>query len=404
MLTSAPRLATLCRDLVERTGLTPVGERFHAFEGAGVTGMVLLAESHLAIHTWPELDATTLDVYVCNVSRDNSAQARSLLEGLVSAFAPRGRILTEIDRGAIASGQDTAPVAAGDDGPVLEWLDDDSAFGFRVQRRLAQRDSAHQRIEMVETKPFGTVMRIDGRYMTSERDEFHYHEAMVHPAALSHPSPRRALVIGGGDGGSAEELLKHPSIERIDLVELDADVIELSRRHLPAVHRGALDDPRLRIHIEDGARFVARSRDRYDLAVLDLTDPDTAAARLYDEPFFRRLAAVLAPEGTVSLHVGSPVHAMEQVVDILRRLHAVFPVVCPLATHVPLYGTYWAFAIAGLTRDPRAIDPGELRKRLAARGVHDLRLYHPDLHAALFTLPAYFAERVDFLESSTRRT
>ena len=119
-----------------------------------------------------------------------------------------------------------------------------------------------------------------------------------------------------------------------------------------------------------------------------------------DEPFFRQLAARLTEGGTVSLHVGSPVHAMDQVVDILRRLRAVFPIVRPLATHVPLYGTYWAFAIASLSRDPRDIDAGRLRDRLDARRIRGLQLYHADLHAALFTLPAYFAERVRFLDTA----
>ena len=404
-MTSAPRLAALCRALVERAGLTPVGECFHAFESAGVTGMVLLAESHLAVHTWPELGAVTLDVYVCNVSRDNSAQAEALLDGLAAAFAPKERKLKRLERGSVSDRSDDRDGAAGTAGidtrggeaepaPLLEWLSDDAAFGLRPRRLIETRRSAHQRIEVIETRPFGRVMRIDDRYMTSEGDEFHYHETMVHPAALCHPAPRRALIIGGGDGGSAEELFKHPSIERIDLVELDEAVIATARRHLQSVHRGALDDPRLQIRIEDGAQFVARPGDRYDLVVLDLTDPDTVAEKLYAEAFFARLAERLAPGGTISLHLGSPVHAMEQVVTIARRLQAVFPIVRPLGTYVPLYGSYWAFAIASRDRDPCAIDVALLRERMAARAIGGLRLYHAELHAALFTLPAYFAERI----------
>lgn len=421
LLTSATRLAAHCRALAEGVGLAPVGECFHASGPAGVTGVLLLAQSHVAVRTWPERNAATVDVHVRDVGRDDAGRARALLDVLVASFAPRVHTSGHGDRSAVAvadaadpavvAGRADAAAVADDavadgagDGvddakPLLEWLDEDVAFGFRVRRRIANRTSPCQRIEMLETRPYGTVMRLDGRNMTSERDEFHYHEAMVHPAALSHPAPRRALVIGGGDGGSAEELLKHPSIERVDLVEIDADVVELSRRHLPRVHRGAFDDPRLRIRIEDGARFVDADGDGYDLVVLDLTDPDTAAAGLYDVPFFRRLAARLAPGGTVSLHVGSPFHAMDQVLDVLRRLHAVFPIVRPLATHVPLYGTYWAFAIASLDRDPRAVDTAVLRERLATRSIEDLRLYHAGLHAALFALPAYFAERLAFLDA-----
>src|SRR5690606_22814867 len=125
---------------------------------------------------------------------------------------------------------------------------------------------------------------------------------IVHTAAVAHPAPRSALVIGGGDGGSSEELLKHPSIERVVLAELDAEVVRVSREHLAAVHRGAFDDPRLEMRIGDGKRFVEEQVDRadgerFDLVVLDLTDPDTPAHQLYTREFFELVKRVLAPGG-----------------------------------------------------------------------------------------------------------
>src|SRR5690606_6591919 len=128
----------------------------------------------------------------------------------------------------------------------------------------------------------------------SERDEFIYHECMVHPAALAHPAPRRALVLGGGDGGSSEELLKHPSIERVVMAELDGAVIDIARRHLEQVHRGAFDDPRLDVRMGDGFAFVRDTDETFDLIVLDLTDPDTPAEQLYSAEFFRMCQRILA--------------------------------------------------------------------------------------------------------------
>lgn len=407
LLERAPRLALACRQRVCEAGLTPVAERFHRFAGAGVTGMVLLAESHLAVHTWPELDAATLDVYVCNVSRDNSSRAQCLLDGLISAFAPRHQSLKRIERGAIAGAatppRDQGPIdarparqaAAGRPAPILEALGEDGVYGFRPRHLIESRQSAHQRIDVFDTGTLGRVLRIDDRYMTSTGDEFFYHEAMIHPAAIAHPAPRRALIIGGGDGGAAEELLKHPSIERIDLVELDAEVIATARRHLQAIHRGAFDDARVQIHIDDGAAFVARDTGRYDLVILDLTDPDTVASHLYDEAFFERLASRLDAGGLVSLHLGAPVHGLDQVVELTRRLRSRFAIVRPMGTHVPLYGSYWAFAVASQDRDPLAITRATVAERLQARGIRGLRLYHSAFHASLFTLPAYLHDRLD---------
>ena len=143
---------------------------------------------------------------------------------------------------------------------------------------------------MHDTVPFGRLFRLDGHFMTSEKDEFFYHENLVHPAALTHPKPVRALIVGGGDGGSAEELLKHPSIESVTLAEIDASVVAISRTHLRSVHGGAFDDPRLTLRIGDGFAYVRSAADRYDLIVLDLTDPGGPSEALYTTDFYRACA------------------------------------------------------------------------------------------------------------------
>ncbi len=389
LLTDAEPLTALCRRAIGGSGLTVVGEQFHSFDPGGVTGVVLLAESHLALHTWPELGGVTLDVYVCNFSTDNSGKAEALLERLITAFAPRDRLINRIDRGALDAS--SAPGQL-----VLEWLNAESAFGFRTTRELEHLRSKHQRIEVLETRQFGKLFRLDGRYMTSEHDEFFYHEAMVHPAALSHPAPRRVLILGGGDGGSLEEVLKHPSIEHVDLVELDAEVIAVARRHFSSIHRGAFDDPRVKIHIGDGARFVAAASTAkhatYDLVLLDLTDPDTVAANLYTDRFFRAAADRLAPQGVLALHTGSPVYAPTQVRRLLSTLQGAFPIVRPIGLFVPLYGSYWSIALCTRDRDPAIVERSVLERALASRGIEDLRYYNPGIHAALFALPTFFAE------------
>ena len=139
---------------------------------------------------------------------------------------------------------------------IFDWLNANSGYGTTTLRTLAEIQSPYQRVEVYDTQQFGKLFRLDGRLMTSEGDEFFYHECMTHPAALAHPNPESILVIGGGDGGSSEELLKHPSVQRIVVAELDPVVIDISKKWLGAIHKDAFEDPRLEVKIGDGFEFV----------------------------------------------------------------------------------------------------------------------------------------------------
>ncbi len=393
LLVDALALAQLCRTSVENARLTVVDEKFFSFPDyqglkSGVTGAVLLAESHLAIHTWPERRSVTLDVYVCNFSTDNSAKAERLMESLLIAFDSTHQSTNRILRGS------ADPINQSDE-LLLEWLNPNSAYGYRASRRLETLRSAHQTIEVFDTPQFGKLFRLDGSYMTSERDEFFYHEPLVHPAAVSHPAPRSALVLGGGDGGSSEELLKHPSIEQVTIAELDAEVINIARRHLQNVHHNAFDDPRVKLHIGDGFEFMNESRSAYDLITLDLTDPDTPAHRLYSRDFFELAAARLAPGGAMTLHIGSPIFSASRVQAIVRDLRAVFTEVHIMGLYVPLYGSYWGMAVVSQTLNPRKTSAGQVARTLEARQLKNLNYYNPDIHSALFALPNFYQTLVN---------
>lgn len=388
LLVDSAALEALCRQGVAASGLTIVDHRFFTFPShdghpGGVTGAVLLAESHLAVHTWPERAGVTLDVYVCNFSTDNSARAQQLLDDLVAAFAPQRHERQRILRGG------ELPAGASRAELLLESLDANAVYGLRSHALLESVRSPYQQIEVYDTPGFGRLFRLDGDFMTSEKDEFFYHENLIHPAALTHAGPRRALVLGGGDGGSAEELLKHPTMERVVIAELDPLVIEIARRHLGAVHRGALDDPRVDVRITDGRAFVEGTDERFDLVVLDLTDPDTPASALYSPAFFASLKAVLAPGGAVTLHIGSPVFQPDLFARLLRDLRSVFAVVRPFCLYIPLYGSLWGMASASDTLDPLTLETAEAGRRLEVRRIGDLRYYNAEVHGALFALPGF---------------
>jgi spermidine synthase len=263
----------------------------------------------------------------------------------------------------------------------------DSVYGFPHARRLACIDSPHQRIEVWDTPQLGRLFTLDGRPMSSVGDEFVYHECMVHPAALAHPAPKKALVLGGGDGGAARQLLKHACIERVVVAELDEHVVRMARTHLPDVHGGALDDARVEVVIGDAARFVDATNERFDLVVFDLTPPDSPAAELYKQAFYARLKRAMMPRAALSMHLGSPHFHAARIADLLRELRESFAVVDMMSAFVPLYGSQWLMAIASDTLDAAALFAHDIDERLSMRNIAGLRYYDATLHAALFTVP-----------------
>ncbi|NLF53724.1 MAG: polyamine aminopropyltransferase [Thauera phenolivorans] len=277
------------------------------------------------------------------------------------------------------------------EGLILEPLNDDAGLFYRAGRLLERGRSAHQAYEVWDSPQFGRLFRLDGSSMSSERDEFHYHENLVHVPCIAHAGVRRALIVGGGDGGSAEELLKQPAIEHVLIVELDAKVVEIARKYLHAVHHGALDDPRVELRIGDGLRHVMEllptAGQRFDLIVLDLTEPTGPAEALYAEDFFAGCRALLNPGGALSLHLGAPFFQPERVRTLVHRLRAVFSQVRPYFLYVPLYGTLWGFATAADALDPASLTADEVDLRLLRRGIGALQHYNGSVHCAQFALP-----------------
>ncbi len=276
---------------------------------------------------------------------------------------------------------------------IFERLTESSGVWFDGTL-VERRQTPFQLLEVYDTPDLGRIFRLDGYNMTSEKDEFLYHENLVHPAAIAHPAPRRALVIGGGDGGSAEELLKHGTMELVHMAELDPEVIEVSRARFGAVHRGAFDDPRLKVTVGDGLAYLRATSVRYDLVAMDLTDPVGPAVELYSPATFGLARGALAEGGALVLHVGSPFSHPARVRETLASLRQVFRVVAPYFVHIPLYGALWGFACASDSLDPRALAPEEAERRLAGRGVSALRCYNGEVHRALFALPNYVRELV----------
>ena len=274
-------------------------------------------------------------------------------------------------------------------GLLTEHLADGWGLFVRSGARLEAFRSRYQDVEVHDSAPFGKLFRLDGHFMTSERDEFFYHENLVHIAALAHAGPERALVVGGGDGGSAEELLKHPSIREVTIAEIDGAVVDISRRYFEAVHHGALDDPRVSVRIEDGFRFVEHSREQYDLIVLDLTDPGGPSTALYTPKFYDACAERLTPSGAMTMHVASPIAHGARIRETLADLRHAFPLVTPYLTSVPLYGGLWMMACASSGLDPHAHSAMTIDMRIAERRLAHLQYVNGDTYRAALALPNF---------------
>jgi spermidine synthase len=265
---------------------------------------------------------------------------------------------------------------------------------FRVKRTLMSERSDFQKIDIVDTVGFGKMLFNDRVAMISERDEFVYHEMISHVPLFVKPDVERVLVIGGGDGGTAREVIRHGSVAHCRLVEIDALVVEGCKEHIPQTS-AALDDPRVQVTIADGVDFVARTKERYDLVIVDSTDPIGPATPLFGEAFYAGVHRVLNDAGIVISQAESPFYYPEQQSSLLRILGRLF-------TRVHLYnyvnltypGGLWSFSYA--TKNGLCPLGGFADRRVAESGL-DFRYYNAATHRAAFVLPEFQTRQLEGL-------
>lgn len=346
---------------------------------AGVTVAVLLLESHLVIHSWPERKNTVIcDISVCNYFQDNALKAKRLQELVVDIFSPKKKLVHASFNPLLT--ENMVPNEEKLDGTVI--LD--------IKNVLIQKRSSYQDIAVVESRNFGNVLVLDSFFQTSEKDEFFYHEALVHVPMITHEIPKEVLIVGGGDGGSAKEVLKHPSVQNCFMAEIDKDVIEVSRQYLPTINRKCFDDKRLKVHVGNGADFIKKTDGLFDVIILDLTDPFGANTSLYSDDFYRSIKERLNPGGLISLHLGTITYDPLQAGRIYNSLKCVFGKVKPYLNYVPLYGGIMGFVLCGEAFE--TIPVKEVSKRLYDRAIANLKLFNPEIYQGLFAIPNFAKE------------
>lgn len=273
-------------------------------------------------------------------------------------------------------------------GWTVETLYDSQAQALREDRVLYDSETALQRIRVFENPRFGRVLTLDDVVQTTEGDEFIYHEMLSHVPILAHGAARRVLIIGGGDGGMAREVLRHPSVEQVVMVEIDAGVVAFSKAYLPSLSDGAFDDSRLELVIADGARFVQESAERFDVIVCDSTDPIGPGEVLFTDTFYGHAKQRLAEGGILVTQNGVPFLQPDELANTMRAFDALFrDGTCYMAS-VPTY-SFGPMAFGwGTDGAARAVSEETLTERLAAAGFAP-RYYTPAVHRAAFALPGY---------------
>ena len=272
---------------------------------------------------------------------------------------------------------------------ITERLHDHYAQSLRVDEMLYDSKTEHQRLKVFQNGTFGRILTPDDVVQTTEGDNFIYHEMLTHVPILAHGAAKRVLIIGGGDGGMAREALRHASVEHVTMVEIDAGVVDFSKEYLPMLSQGAFDDPRLNLVINDGAAFMRETDQKFDVIVVDSTDPIGPGEVLFTNTFYGHAARALTDDGIIVTQNGVPFMQGDELTGTMRAFKTLFADhSCYLAT-IPTYaGGPMAFGWGSHSKSARTVSLADLEKRFAAAGI-ETDYYTPEVHKAAFALPGY---------------
>lgn len=389
MLNDASGLEQLLVDASLTVGATVLTRHSHTFEPQGATAVVVLAESHVSIHTWPEWGGATIDAYTCG-----EADPEKLIEYVIDGLCP-----TVVHRAVVPR-----TIPGGGDEPAFrfaEFITPADRYEHDLTEVYVKGTSEFQEYLIGHSQAWGRMLVLDGVVQSTEADEFIYHEGIVHPAcyaAATYAPVKNVMILGGGEGACLREALRWSSVESITMVDIDAEVVAACREHLPNHHLGSFDDPRVTLIHEDAVAHLGSLTDNtFDVIVSDMTDPveNGPSTFCFTIEYFTALKRILRPHGVLAVQAGpaSPVEIALHA-KVIRTIREVFPSVIPYAVDAPCYGRDLGFIIASTA---------DLNARLTADGIRaqtnsvtgDHRWITPELLVGKLSIPPYLVSAIN---------
>jgi spermidine synthase len=400
VLNDVPKIESSMIHAAKEAGATVISSNFHHFSPFGVSGVVVIQESHLAIHTWPEYRYAAVDLFTCG----NSVEPWISFEILKKAFEAEHGNAIEINRGQLqllersevdlGELRDQTTQKLGD--PKLTrsvWFTDRNeniALSIRHKgERLFKEKSPYQKVEIYDTFEYGKMLAVDNMVMCTEKDEHAYHEMITHVPLQLAPHVNNVLVIGGGDGGTVREILRYAHIKNVTMVEIDEAVVRASKEHLPQL-AASLEDSRLNLIIEDGIKFAATAgNETYDFIILDSSDPVGPAKGLFSSEFFKNIHRILKPQGFLVAQSESPRFNHAAFVELNQCLKSIFKSVHCFLAFIPTYPTgMWSFTLTS-KEQINPVSNLDMSKAETFSEKENLQYYNAEVHKAAFALPTY---------------
>lgn len=389
LLNDAAGLEQLLVDASLSVGATVLTRHSHAFEPQGVTAVVVLSESHVSIHTWPEWGGATIDAYTCG-----DPDPVQLIEHVIAGLDPSVIHRVVVPR----------TIPGGGDEPAFsfaEFITPADRYQHDLSKVYVQGTSEFQDYLIGESAAWGRMLVLDGVVQSTEADEFIYHEGIVHPAcyaAAASAPVTKVLILGGGEGACLREALRWSSVESITMIDIDAEVVAACREHLPNHHLGSFDDPRVTLIHGDAVAYLAEmADDSFDVIVSDMTDPveNGPSTFCFTIEYFTQLKRILRPHGVLAVQAGpaSPVEITLHA-KVIRTIRKVFPSVIPYAVDAPCYGRDLGFIVASAE---------DLESRLTVEKIRGLeeqvtgehRWITPELLVGKMSIPPYLTSAID---------
>jgi spermidine synthase len=274
------------------------------------------------------------------------------------------------------------------------FIDKDSKHRWihhRVKRHILSTKTKFQQVELIDTYDLGRVVILDNKIQSAEVDEFIYHEALVHPAMITHPGPKNILILGGGEGATLREVLKHPTVKKVVMVDIDEEFVHLCKKYLNKWHQGSFDDKRVELIFSDARKYIKKTKSPFDIIIADISDPveEGIAQMLYTKEFYSSIKRILKPDGIFVTHATAVFYTSNNstCTGIFKILSDIFPIADFYYEYIPSYSSLWTFTIGSLKYNPVKLSAATLDKRLKKRRLNNLSYYDQETHRRLFYLP-----------------